>query len=174
MANDPYKSLLKIQDADNIQPVAREEPHSPVSKGQTKLCMFPFDMPFVGINGNVGLCCSSTGRHVVMGNSDNPTFEAVWYGENYRKLRRNLLTGKNLPQFCSKCPRVPNVHPKTMLLHIALFHAMMSIGHKGLLIVLLNLHNYPRYKRQLQELSYDPVPFTKIMVLFFHKLKGKI
>jgi len=169
LINDPYRNLL-CEEADtlgNARPAvgadSDDEPHSPVGPGQTKLCLFPFDKPFVGLNGSVGLCCSSTGRDVEMGNADQSSLAGVWFGPNYRALRESILSGESLPDFCARCPRAPNVSPKTMELHAALTH-MRSTGRLlGLWVALRNRHALPRYDRELAALSCRSVRLWEIV-----------
>jgi MoaA/NifB/PqqE/SkfB family radical SAM enzyme len=169
LINDPYRNLLfDGAEALNIaRPVpdidSDDEPHSPAGPGQTKLCLFPFDKPFVGLNGSVGLCCSSTGRDVEMGNADHSSLAGVWFGPNYRALRESILSGENLPDFCARCPRAPNVSPKTMELHAALTHMRSTGGLLGLRVALGNWHWLRRYDRELAALSCQSVGLWEIV-----------
>ena len=40
-----------------------------------------------------------------MGNLLNNTFEEIWNGIPYQKLRRQMLTGENIYQSCTSCTR---------------------------------------------------------------------
>ncbi len=156
-ANEPYRNLVDGGcDLD-------DEPHAPTAKGQTKLCLFPFEKPFVGINGSVGLCCSSTGRNVEMGNADVAGFDAVWGGSNYVGLRRALLRGEALPDFCRLCPRVPNVTPGTMQMHAALLLARTTGRPRDLLGALAIVRHYPTYRRETTALGVPRVALRSLV-----------
>ncbi|MBW2273060.1 MAG: radical SAM protein [Deltaproteobacteria bacterium] len=160
LSNDPYQNLLEGKE--QSAGMEDDEPHAPVTPGKTKLCLFPFDKPFVGLNGSVGLCCSSTGRNVEMGNADLASFRAVWHGENYSSLRRSLITGEHLPDFCAQCPRAPNVHPKTMEIHAALLHARTTGRAAGLWIALRNARHRRRYVAELAALNIPRVGIRSV------------
>ena len=49
-------------------------------------CMSPFKECFIEINGDVGPCCFAGNYR--MGNAYETTFEEVWFGKAYRKLRK--------------------------------------------------------------------------------------
>ena len=166
--NEPYINLVEGDDH-----IVDDEPHAPVRPGQTKLCLFPFDKPFVGLNGSVGLCCSSTGRNVEMGNADLDSFGAVWHGDSYSALRRSLLTGANLPDFCAHCPRVPNVHPKTMEVHAALLLSRSTGRLTGFMIALRNIAHYPRYRAELEALNMARVGLKSILKSVVRRLFGR-
>ena len=165
-ANEPYRNLVEGGSARD------DEPHGAVPAGQTKLCMFPFEKPFVGINGSVGLCCSSTGRNVEMGNADVAGFDAVWSGTNYVGLRRALLRGEALPDFCRRCPRVPNVAPGTMQLHAALVLARTT-GRLGDILGALSLaRHYPAYRHETHRLGVPRVALRSLVKAFFSRRQG--
>lgn len=64
-------------------------------------CRDPFDNCFIGVNGDVFPCCFCGSNS--MGNVYETSFEAVWLGDAYRKLRRR----RYLPA-CQKCmPFIP-------------------------------------------------------------------
>lgn len=48
-------------------------------------CRSPFEQCFIGVDGKVSPCCFSGGHY--MGNVYETSFEDVWFGEEYRKLR---------------------------------------------------------------------------------------
>lgn len=175
LVNEPYRNLVEgvvdgvvVGDDDYFD----DEPHSAVAEGETKLCMFPFEKPFVGLNGSVGLCCSTTGRDVEMGNADISSLREVWHGESYTALRRSLLTGENLPGFCAQCPRAPNVEPKTMEMHAALIHARATGRLAGIAIALRNVRHYRRYRRELLSLQTPPVRGISIAKSVVRRLLG--
>lgn len=165
-ANEPYRNLVEGGSA------LDDEPHGPTPAGQTKLCLFPFEKPFVGINGSVGLCCSSTGRNVEMGNADLAGFEAVWTGANYTGLRRALLRGEGLPDFCQQCPRVPNVAPETMQVHAALLLARSTGRLRDLLGALTLVRAYPAYRRETTAVGIPRIALKSIAKAFVRRALG--
>ena len=53
------------------------------------------------MEGNVSTCCFNV--HHYMGNlREEGSFEAVWNGENYRRLRVEMAKGR-LPVWCRDC-----------------------------------------------------------------------
>jgi MoaA/NifB/PqqE/SkfB family radical SAM enzyme len=67
-------------------------------------CQSPFKECFVMVNGDIGPCCSC-GNYII-GNAYKTSFEAVWFGKAYRKLR-----GKRYLPACKTCmPFVPFDH----------------------------------------------------------------
>lgn len=59
-------------------------------------CRSPFEECFIAVNGNVSPCCFS-GEYYI-GNVYETSFEEVWFGEEYRKLRE-----KRYLSACKKC-----------------------------------------------------------------------
>lgn len=53
-------------------------------------------------NGNVHPCCRGWGSHLLMGNVFRQSFEEIWNGPEYRKLREEFLTG-TLREGCRQC-----------------------------------------------------------------------
>jgi MoaA/NifB/PqqE/SkfB family radical SAM enzyme len=49
-------------------------------------CMAPFNECYVDVRGNITPCCYSRGHK--MGNAYETSFEDVWFGSPYRKLRK--------------------------------------------------------------------------------------
>jgi len=62
-------------------------------------CLSPFHECYVDVDGNVTPCCFAGGH--IMGNVYESSFENVWFGESYKRLRKHL----NLPS-CSDCARL--------------------------------------------------------------------
>jgi len=65
--------------------------------GDFRYCLKPFEECWIQSNGDVEVCCF-TDRYS-MGNVYRSTFEAVWFGEAYRRLRKERW----LPA-CHRCP----------------------------------------------------------------------
>lgn len=66
---------------------------------RTRDCFFPWDRAVITAGGDVLPCCASP---EAFGNLGRDSFEEIWYGETYRKLRRSLLSG-SLPPMCLTC-----------------------------------------------------------------------
>jgi MoaA/NifB/PqqE/SkfB family radical SAM enzyme len=121
--NHPYADILGLnEEEDSSMGDSGECSKTDVSflpKGETRLCLFPFNKPYIGINGTVNLCCSKTARDVIMGNISENGFISVWSNAKYRNLRKGLLTGKDLPEYCIRCNREIAVPIGIMQRHIA-------------------------------------------------------
>lgn len=63
-------------------------------------CKAVYSMMNVLANGTVTACPMSD---EVLGDLNIQSFEEVWNGEKYLKLRSNLNTGKDIPKFCVEC-----------------------------------------------------------------------
>lgn len=75
-------------------PVAAEP-----SRGAVKDCFFPWDRAVIATTGEVFPCCSSPAP---LGSLMEQSFEEIWHGEAYRRLRAALLRGE-LPPMCRAC-----------------------------------------------------------------------
>ena len=82
-----------------------------VRKGKTKTCGRPFSPDVViraggldGKKGAVNPCCQVLGRdeEAVLGHFSDQTFEEIWNGPEYTKLRDDHTTG-NYPDYCKSC-----------------------------------------------------------------------
>ena len=69
------------------------------SDGRIK-CFSQSVISYVKFNGAVEACC--TPDHAVMGSLDFDTFEDIWHGPEYRRLRLSLDRGV-LPETCRRC-----------------------------------------------------------------------
>ncbi len=69
-------------------------------------CRDPFDSCFVEVDGQVGPCCFC-GTHRI-GNAFKDGFEAVWFGAEYRRLRRE----RHLPACRTCAPFIPFDDPR--------------------------------------------------------------
>jgi MoaA/NifB/PqqE/SkfB family radical SAM enzyme len=72
--------------------------------GQTRLCLDPWSMLYVQASGVVRSCCWNPEP---MGDlSQGDSLRDIPYGNRFRELRRQLLTGE-LPSACTHCPARP-------------------------------------------------------------------
>jgi len=80
-------------------------------KGEIKTCGRPFAPEFTvragGIDGKRGAvhpCCQVLGRDedAVLGHMSENSFDDIWNGEEYQKLREGHITG-NYPSYCKDC-----------------------------------------------------------------------
>lgn len=59
-----------------------------------------------GLHGAVTPCCQTMGppneAKSVLGHFENQTFEEIWYGDTYNKLRKDHKSG-NWPEYCQTC-----------------------------------------------------------------------
>lgn len=64
-------------------------------------CSWALERCYIDVEGNVSTCCFNV--HHYMGNlREEGSFEAVWNGENYRRLRVEMAKGR-LPVWCRDC-----------------------------------------------------------------------
>jgi MoaA/NifB/PqqE/SkfB family radical SAM enzyme len=92
--NDLVARASKIGDDLGVAVTARRFFHE--KERQRELCLSPFEEVFVLPSGDVGPCCFS-GNHY-LGNAFGTSFEDVWFGAEYRKLRER----RHLPA-CRTC-----------------------------------------------------------------------
>lgn len=88
----------------------------------TRLC----DHPFVRTNAwdnFLSICCAQSMRNypiLIPRNNAPGWLMDSWDSQEYRLIRRSLLTGDMLPTACSNCTLAPWVKPEVQLLYIAL------------------------------------------------------
>jgi len=82
-----------------------------IRKGKIKTCGRPFAPEITiragGIDGKTGAvhpCCQVLGRdeEAVLGHMSEKSFDEIWNGEEYQKLRECHITG-NYPSYCKDC-----------------------------------------------------------------------
>ena len=69
-------------------------------------CIAPWMHMHVEPDGDVQLCCASNWKHEYqrsLGNLNEHTPEEIWNNSQYRMVRKNMLEGKKMPQYCSPC-----------------------------------------------------------------------
>ncbi len=80
-------------------------------KGAVKTCGRPFAPEITiragGLDGKTGAvhpCCQVLGRdeEAVLGHMSDNTFDEIWNGEEYQKLREGHMTG-DYPSYCKGC-----------------------------------------------------------------------
>ncbi len=67
---------------------------------RTQRCHWPWKGMLIGHEGEVYPCCQWKGD--VFGNINEQTFEEIWNGEHYKRLRREWITGE-LNEHCRNC-----------------------------------------------------------------------
>jgi radical SAM protein with 4Fe4S-binding SPASM domain len=68
------------------------------------LCPYPWYSFTIASNGDVVACCRDLEHKTVLGNLFQEEFEAIWNGERYRALRRDLASRRPEAQgACSGC-----------------------------------------------------------------------
>ncbi len=133
----------------------------PIGKQTTKFCMFPFDNIYVSMEGYIGLCCSAEGRDVCMGGSlERGSVAKTWDGQEYRKIRRSLLTGENLPAYCQACRRAPKADPLLLQMHVLLkIYRDHSLADAWDFLEEFPME-YQQYERQVRRLGLTPIDLT--------------
>lgn len=69
-------------------------------------CIAPWMHMQVEPDGNIQLCCASNWKHEhnkSLGNLNEQDPEDIWNNTQYRMIRKNMLAGKKMPQYCSPC-----------------------------------------------------------------------
>ena len=75
-------------------------------KDNEAFCIAPWMHMHVEPDGDVQLCCASNWKHEhqrSLGNLNEQTPEEIWNDKQYRMVRKNMLAGKKMPQYCSPC-----------------------------------------------------------------------
>lgn len=69
-------------------------------------CVAPWTHMHVEPDGNVQLCCASNWKHDhnrSLGNLNDNTPEEIWNNSQYKQIRKNMLAGRAMPEYCSPC-----------------------------------------------------------------------
>ena len=66
-------------------------------------CPFPWQYVVVQWNGDVVACCRDYNGKIKLGNVKDSTLKEIWNGEQYKKFREKMATGKKLDKFCQDC-----------------------------------------------------------------------
>lgn len=69
-------------------------------------CIAPWMHMHVEPDGDVQLCCASNWKHEhqrSLGNLNEHSPEEIWNNSQYRMVRKNMLEGRKIPQYCSPC-----------------------------------------------------------------------
>ena len=77
-----------------------------MSTNNDAFCIAPWMHMHVEPDGNVQLCCASNWKHEhqkSLGNLNENTPEEIWNGKQMRMVRKNMLAGRKMPQYCSPC-----------------------------------------------------------------------
>lgn len=68
--------------------------------GVVYTCLDLWRLPFIKANSEMATCCWAP--QFVMGNFKTQTFDEIWFGKAYRKMRLSHLTNR-APEHCRKC-----------------------------------------------------------------------
>jgi len=63
-------------------------------------CTVPWSFLFVLADGRTRLCC---GSDTITGDLNKQSFEEIWNGPFYRKLRSSFVSNRDIPRFCRRC-----------------------------------------------------------------------
>ena len=80
------------------------------------VCPWPWYTMTVNWDGGVAPCCRTTGDKWDLGNVKQASVEAIWRGENYRRLREIVATQQVPPGYehivCASCKEFRAPEPK--------------------------------------------------------------
>lgn len=79
------------------------------------VCEYPFAKSYIDLNGRVSFCCPAS-RKIVDAVTHEKSFEEIWNGAEYQKLRESFYSGI-LPHLCESCYFVKNKSLKFLLLN---------------------------------------------------------
>ncbi len=69
-------------------------------------CIAPWIHMHVDPTGDVQLCCASNWKHdhqKSLGNLEEESPEEIWNNTQYKTVRKNMLAGKAMPEYCKAC-----------------------------------------------------------------------
>jgi radical SAM protein with 4Fe4S-binding SPASM domain len=69
-------------------------------------CIAPWVHMHIEPDGNVQLCCASSWKHEhqrSLGNLNHDDPLDIWNNNQYKLVRKNMMAGKKIPQYCSPC-----------------------------------------------------------------------
>lgn len=69
-------------------------------------CIAPWVHMHVEPSGDVQLCCASNWKHDhqrSLGNLTDDSPESIWNNDQYKMVRRSMMAGEKLPQYCNAC-----------------------------------------------------------------------
>lgn len=67
-------------------------------------CHFPFDSLWINWDGAVRPCCRAVYADTIqVGNLYESSWKDIWNGKQMKQLRRSLMTGEEMIDFCDKC-----------------------------------------------------------------------
>lgn len=99
--------LIRAQNSDDMEVVP---PHyldyldgsGPPPLG-VRTCLDLWERPMIAVDGVVTPCCYGVGNpHLDMGNIFTASFEDIWFGERFQRLRRQHVTNRH-PHVCAHC-----------------------------------------------------------------------
>jgi radical SAM protein with 4Fe4S-binding SPASM domain len=79
----------------------------PPEPGSKCICYQPFRMIYINWYGDVRSCCMSTINEkgaLLVGNLNDSTLPELWNNAYMHKLRKSLLTEKQMHEMCVLCP----------------------------------------------------------------------
>ena len=75
----------------------------PLNKAEY-FCHFPFDSLWINWDGAVRPCCRAVYADTIqVGNLYETDWKDIWNGKAMKQLRRSLMTGEEMIEFCEKC-----------------------------------------------------------------------
>ena len=79
-------------------------PNKPLKVYLRAACLFPFRQLNITANGDVGFCCWDVYVQNPLGNVNKQSLTEIWYSEQFRALRKDLLRGNRFRyELCRNC-----------------------------------------------------------------------
>lgn len=101
----PQRPFQMVQFPDNFAVSGRGGSISQEEHSLDLHCYAPSEMLIVTLNGDVVLCHEDAERKYIMGNLQSQTLSEVWYSNEFKNIRKQLISQKRCsgPAICQKC-----------------------------------------------------------------------
>jgi radical SAM protein with 4Fe4S-binding SPASM domain len=74
-----------------------------IEKQENVSCLAPYQQLIIRPDGKVSLCCNDVLGRYTMGDLNEKTVSEIWYGEEFARVRKNLLSGRDKEAHCQYC-----------------------------------------------------------------------
>ena len=66
-------------------------------------CALPFKQLIIRPDGKVSLCCNDPYGRMTLGDTNEESLMAIWYGEKFAEVRQKLSCGRGMLEHCKNC-----------------------------------------------------------------------